>query len=253
MNDRPTSLAAWWQLTGGALAAPLEALWHDLPNVVIFLKDRVGRYGWVNRTLAERCGRRDPAALIGLRPQDLFPAALARRYEQQDEAVCTSGRPVRGQLELHLYPNRQRGWCLTHKHPLRAARGGEILGLIGLSRDVETQPGSESSRGYPELAEALHHLRTHLAEPLEVRALAARAKLSPAQFSARVQRLFSLSPRQLLLKLRIDEALDRLAHTEASLGEIALDTGFCDQSALTRHFRRWVGLPPGAFRARHRP
>ena len=54
--------------------------------------------------------------------------------------------------------------------------------------------------------------------------------------------------------VRVDEALHLLATTNDTLAEIALATGFCDQSAFTRHFRRIAGLPPGAFRemaARH--
>ena len=34
-----------------------------------------------------------------------------------------------------------------------------------------------------------------------------------------------------------------------ALGEIALQTGWCDQSAFTRHFSRYAGMAPGKFRA----
>ena len=52
------------------------------------------------------------------------------------------------------------------------------------------------------------------------------------------------------MKVRLDEAMHLLATTPMSLADIALATGFCDQSAFTRHFRRLAGLPPGGFRSR---
>jgi AraC-like DNA-binding protein len=50
------------------------------------------------------------------------------------------------------------------------------------------------------------------------------------------------------MKMRIDEALHLLLTTDRPLCDLALETGFCDQSAFTRHFRRMTGVPPGVFR-----
>ena len=53
----------------------------------------------------------------------------------------------------------------------------------------------------------------------------------------------------------VDEARRRLALRllrgggDASLSEVTYMTGFSDQSAFTRAFRRWTGQTPGAFRA----
>jgi AraC-like DNA-binding protein len=46
----------------------------------------------------------------------------------------------------------------------------------------------------------------------------------------------------------VEEAARRLADTDQPLAEIALACGFCDQSHLTRTFRRRTGLTPGAWR-----
>jgi AraC-like DNA-binding protein len=243
------SLLAHLDLRGTALALPLERLFDDLPNVVFFIKDRASRYLAVNRTLVERCGFTDKAAVLGKRPSDLFPAPLAAHYERQDERVVQTARPVLDQLELHLYRNRRRGWCLTNKYPLRDERTGKVAAIAGLSRDVESSARGAAARGFPELARALDALQQRISCPPGIEELAALSGLAPAKFSRLVHHVFSLTPRQLALKVRLDEALHLLARSDASLTEIALRTGFCDQSAFTRHFRRLTGLPPGAFRA----
>lgn len=54
----------------------------------------------------------------------------------------------------------------------------------------------------------------------------------------------------------VDDARRRLAlrmlrgNSEVSLSEVTFMTGFSDQSAFTRAFRRWTGETPGAFRDR---
>ena len=57
----------------------------------------------------------------------------------------------------------------------------------------------------------------------------------------------------------VDEARRRLAlrllrhEADASLTEVAFMTGFSDQSAFTRAFKRWTGETPGAFRTEAGP
>lgn len=244
-----SGLLANFAFDGVDLALPLERLFDDMPNMVFFIKDRAGRYVCVNRTMADRCGFEHKSSLIGKRPSDLYPGALAQRYERQDERVLAAGKATVDQLELHLYPQRRRGWCLTNKYPVTEAKTGKVSAIVGISRDVETSARGAATKGFPELAKALEALSSRLSDPPSVEELAEISGLSAPHFAHLSQRLFNLTPRQLAMKIRIDEALHLLATTGDSLAEIALATGFCDQSAFTRHFRRMTGLPPGAFRA----
>lgn len=223
-----------------------ELLFDGLPDVVFFIKDAMGRYVRVNQTLADRCAGGDKARLIGKKPAEVFPAALAASYARQDEQVLKTGKPVEHQLELHIYPGRKAGWCLTTKHALKDAKG-RIIGVTGISRDLNAP--SDKASGFAELATALKHMQKHFAESLRIEDIAKKAGLSVYQFEQRVQRLFHMSPLQLLHKLRLDEATRLLRETTLPLGEIALQTGWCDQSAFTRHFSRYAGMAPGKFRA----
>ncbi|HBJ88262.1 MAG TPA: AraC family transcriptional regulator [Verrucomicrobiales bacterium] len=226
--------------------AVTEALFDALPDVVFFIKDAVGRYVRVNQTLADRCAGGDKAKLIGKRPAEVFPAALAASYARQDETVLKTGKRVDHQLELHIYPGGKAGWCLTTKHPL-CDTSGRITGVTGISRDLNAP--SDKASGFAELATALKLMQTRYTESLRIEDIAKRAGLSVYQFEQRVQRLFQMSPLQLLHKLRLDEATRLLRETDMSLADIAIETGWCDQSAFTRHFNRYTGMAPGKFRS----
>jgi len=60
-----------------------------------------------------------------------------------------------------------------------------------------------------------------------------------------------VTPHELILRLRIEAAGEQLANSDISIAKIAVDYGFYDQSAFTKHFRSRTGLTPRAFRKRH--
>jgi len=66
-----------------------------------------------------------------------------------------------------------------------------------------------------------------------------------------------LADRESSFQTLVDESRRRLAErllreTDYSLIEVTFMTGFSEQSALTRAFKRWTGQTPGAFRAASR-
>ncbi|MBI3513585.1 MAG: AraC family transcriptional regulator [Proteobacteria bacterium] len=230
------------------LAMPFtaEAVFDSLDDVVFFIKNRRGEYVVVNQTLVERCRKRSKAELVGVTVDTLFPASLGRSYRSQDEHVLTTGEAIRDQLELHVYPGGRRGWCLTTKLPMLGG-GGKIVGLVGLSRDLQTP--NRRNDDFSRIAEALRRIRTRFDERLKVRELARDAGLSQYQFERRIRRVFGITAGQLIRKIRMDEALRRLRAGERSIAAIASACGYADQSAFTRKFRRTVGCSPSEYRA----
>ena len=63
--------------------------------------------------------------------------------------------------------------------------------------------------------------------------------------------VFGLSVQKFLVKTRIQAASDRLLHSDQPIAQIAVDFGFCDQSAFTQLFRKHTGLTPRRFRLRY--
>jgi len=221
------------------------ALFDQTPDIVFFVKDRQARYLMVNETLAARCGLRRKSEMLGRTAAEVFPPPLGEGYVEQDQAVLETGEPIRNRLELHIYPGRRRGWCLTHKFPLLGI-DGSIVALAGISKDL--QRPDEAGEDYRQVARAVERLQTDYAEPLRIEQLARSAGLSVDRFERQVRRIFQLTPRQLLTKARIDAASALLLDPWRSVADVAQACGYTDQSAFTRQFKATVGLTPSAYR-----
>ncbi len=242
MPRSPFDLSAIRHVDLGAMTALFDAL----RDVVFFAKDCEGRYLAVNETLVERCGARNPADLIGRTAGEVFRPPFGERFTAQDRDVLRTGRPLVDCLELHLSPTRDPGWCVTNKHALHDAHG-RVLGLIGVSQDLRV-PDYRSPE-FEHVAEAVRHAESHLERPPSLADLARRAGMSSYQLDRRIRRVFGMSTGQWQIKLRMDAAERLLRETSLSIVEIALQTGYADQSAFARQFRRSTGLTPREYRA----
>ena len=223
----------------------VAGLFDCLRDVVFFVKDVEGRYLSVNRTLVERCGLQNSRQLIGQTARDVFRKPFGDRFTEQDLAVLATGEPLVDCLELHLYPTRDPGWCVTNKQPLRDAHGG-VAGLIGVSQDLRV-PDYDAPE-FEQLAAAVRYTETHLSRRLSPGDLADRAGMSPYQLDRRIRRVFGMSTGQWLIKLRMDAAERLLRESKRSIVEVALETGYADQSAFARQFKTSTGLTPRDYR-----
>lgn len=73
----------------------------------------------------------------------------------------------------------------------------------------------------------------------------------PAHLVRAFSGAYGIAPHQYLMSRRVDRAR-RLLLEGRPPGEVASATGFYDQSHLTRHFKKLVGVTPGRY-ARSRP
>jgi AraC-like DNA-binding protein len=223
-------------------ADELQALFDALPDVVFFVKDDGGRYTHANLTLVRRLGLKQRGEVIGRVVTELFPATLGGSYATQDRRVL-AGEIIENQLEVHIFSNREPGWCLTCKRPLSAR--GKVRGIVGISRDLGKPDGRHPT--YLRLRRVLAYLQEHYAEPVRVAKLAELADVSVAQLERHFRRVFQLTPQQVQTKLRIESAM-RLLQSEQSVAAIGLACGFADQSAFARQFKATVGMTPRDYR-----
>jgi AraC family transcriptional regulator len=114
--------------------------------------------------------------------------------------------------------------------------------------------GTRAKRNAPLTADILRRMKEfvveHLNEPLDVATLARMTHRSQFHFSRAFTRSVGVSPHRYVVHLRLQRAVEIIRDGKFGLAEIAVKTGFADQSHLTRWVRRVHGVSPTQIMAR---
>jgi AraC family transcriptional regulator len=86
------------------------------------------------------------------------------------------------------------------------------------------------------------YILAHLGEPIEVSRLAELANRSSFHFSRVFTRSVGMTPHRYVVHLRLQAAIARIRERRTCFAGIAADTGFADQSHLSRWVRRVHGV-----------
>jgi AraC family transcriptional regulator len=92
------------------------------------------------------------------------------------------------------------------------------------------------------------YVEVNISANIRVTDLARVARLSKSHFSRAFRRSFGKPPMAYVLNRRIQHGQELLRKSRASLCEISVACGMCDQSHFTRVFHRIVGVSPGLWR-----
>ncbi len=223
-------------------------LFEHLRDIYFFVKDDQSRMMGASRSILERFGLDSEEQIVGTTDYDYFPPHIADSFVRDDRLVLESGQPLTGRVEIWYTEQRLLDWFVTNKLPVRDSRG-KIFGVMGTVRSYE---GSRRSLlTYTQIDEVVEFIRDNHRGKITVAALARRAHLSPRQLHRKFIEVFSMSVQEFLTKTRIQAASDDLLSTDRSITEIALDFGFCDQSAFTQQFKKHIGKTPLKFRRQH--
>jgi len=96
------------------------------------------------------------------------------------------------------------------------------------------------------------YVDAHLSGDLGLEQLALTAGMSLHHFARAFKASAGVPPHRFVLQRRIGLACDLLTCTDDPIADIAIATGFSDQSHLTRHFRQSLAVSPGEYRRSHR-
>jgi AraC family transcriptional regulator len=166
-------------------------------------------------TLIGRTGFRDPLLTqIGF--------ALWRELEQPDPAGKLYAQAAAQMLAVHLL----RHYTTTP------------LAIKELSQGLTRQ----------QIGRVTDFILAHLTQDISLEALAQQADFSPYHFARLFRQTTGESPHQFVLRQRVERAQHLLKATNMPLASIALESGFANQSHLTRIFKRHLGLTPRTYR-----
>ncbi|PIE34775.1 hypothetical protein CSA56_06755 [candidate division KSB3 bacterium] len=136
--DRIQQEAAERQQAQKNLAEERNLLWTLIDHLPdwIYVKDTQGHFMIANTTIAQFVGVASPNDLIGKRSRDVFPAEITEKFSADDRAVIESGQGLRNREEQIVnHATGETSWILTTKVPFRDQHG-EIVGLVGIDRDI---------------------------------------------------------------------------------------------------------------------
>jgi AraC family transcriptional regulator len=130
---------------------------------------------------------------------------------------------------------------------------GNVLAVLLLRRfsssgPADSHPGRVLAKH--KLRAVLEYMNEHLDAELSLDHLAAVAHMSPFHFARLFKNSTGLPPHQYVIARRVERAKELLRDRDLlPLAEVAVETGFANQSHFTRHFKRLVGVTPRLFQA----
>lgn len=87
-------------------------------------------------------------------------------------------------------------------------------------------------------------------QSVSVSQVAGLCRLSVCHFSRLFRATFGMPLHRYMVRERIRQAMTRLSGSTDPIAQIALDSGFADQSTFTRRFTAVAGMPPALWRRR---
>jgi AraC-like DNA-binding protein len=176
--------------------------------------------------------------------------AYAHRVPRVDQLVW----PL-GQVDPVVY---HLGWTLnatlerprhTSKifidHVLHALHSHFVRSYGGVNLSAAPFRGGLSSL---QMRRATELLGAHLDGKIALQQVAQACDLSVSHFARAFKQTFRMPPYRWLIELRVKRARELMTNSRLSLADIATRSGFADQSALNRSFKRIHGVTPGIWR-----
>jgi PAS domain S-box-containing protein len=142
----------------------LRSLIDNLPDY-IYVKDCEGRYLLDNISHRRFLGLSSEQEVLHKTVADFFPPEIASKFARDETLIIESGHPLLNREELVVNRAGARYWHATTRVPLRNEEGN-IIGLVGISRDITERKEAEQQlqEAHDELARHKDALEQTLAE-----------------------------------------------------------------------------------------
>ncbi len=120
-----------------------------------------------------------------------------------------------------------------------------LRALLGLQQTPAVLPGTAP----PNCSEKVfRHIQTNFRTPLSLTQVAEQAGMSVSSFSRCFKKQTGMTFVDYVNSLRISNAIRLLKEARLSLLNVALSSGFSNQSHFNRVFRKHAGMTPGQYR-----
>lgn len=220
-------------------------LFEHLPNTYFFLKDGESRFVYANRPLLDRLGLRSVAEIVGTNDHDRYPPYVADQLLAGDRRCLESGQALIEHADVLFDHTGRLEWFSTSKYPILDGEE-KAIGIAGITRSYSNRKNPSFTNHTAE--KAIDYICKNPTSRLRVSDLAQRFGISERQLHRQFLDLVKMSPRDFILRTRIQAAAADLRSTDEPVASLADKYGFCDQSAFTRQFRKLLGKTPASYR-----
>jgi len=154
-----------------------------------------------------------------------------------------------------------RATMLAIRDELVVEEGGDRLAIeslrnllaVHLLRHASALPPParrrEGALPHAKLNAVVEYVEEHLDTQLSLAQMAGAVHTSAYHFARQFKAATGMPPHQYVVARRVERAQQLLRQSDdLSLAEIALGAGFSDQSQLSTHFKRLIGVTPSRFR-----
>ncbi len=137
---------------------------------------------------------------------------------------------------------------------LKETRNNDDVALLGIESLVaasinqlfpKNRPKASFEPYWTKVADEL--LQDNYRNPHSLTEMAAILEIHPVHLSRSFKKYFGCTIANYIRKIRVARALSQLLNNSASLGNIAYDCGFADQSHMIRNIREFTSLTPTQF------
>ncbi|MBQ7189459.1 MAG: helix-turn-helix domain-containing protein [Kiritimatiellae bacterium] len=232
----------------GPNAMTFKAMMDTLPDAAFYIKDAEGRIMALNRRNCDICNIHGELAAIGKHSDDIFPEAFAQSYMARDRLVRETGKPIVNQVSWDA-ADMSNDQHIGSVFPLFDTEGN-LVGTTCLYYKLPTKESGPDWHGV--LKRVTDYVDEHYAENLTIEQLSALVPTSPSTFRRVFQKTFGISPGKYLINIRLNAARRLLETTDKLITEIAVETGFWDQSHFGKIFLKDRGITPSHYRRRYR-
>lgn len=180
-----------------------------------------------------------------------IPDDLAILGVGNDELTCGSTFVPLSSVDTRLYERGQR-LAEALDRILDGGPTGEVIHVAPATLVVERQSSALYAVEDREMRKIIHYLTANAGTPLRITDLAKHFHRSESALYRMFMKKIGLSPKQLLLNIRLDLARRLLLDTDQKIFAIAEESGFSTLSAFYEVFRQTYGVPPEQWRKNHR-